>query len=83
MPEQTPAQFAAIEINQTRADLNQVRDLRTDQLIAAATARAQLAIAAALLDVADAIRESGGESAVKQPMDLMAAALRRGVGRKT
>ncbi|SOE25647.1 hypothetical protein [Streptomyces sp. OK228] len=75
--DQTPRDFATAEINETRGDLNKPRGFTADQLVAAAGARAQLAIAAALLDVADAIRESGPESAAKQPMDLMAAALRR------
>lgn len=58
----TPHEFAMFEINQCRADLSQPRDLTADQLFAACTARAQLAVAAALLDVADAIRTAGRDA---------------------
>lgn len=56
MPGQkTPRDFEAAEINETRADLNKPRDITADQLFAACTARAQLAIATAGL--LDQIRE--------------------------
>ncbi|MCX4912841.1 hypothetical protein [Streptomyces sp. NBC_00687] len=76
MPDQTPREFAAAEVNQTRKDIAQARDMTADQLFAACTARANLAIAAALLDVADAIRESDPSMVVSQSMDRLTAAVR-------
>lgn len=73
--EKTPREFAAAEINQTLKDVAQPRDLTPDQLFAACTARAQLAVAAALLDVASAIRESDPSMVVTQAMDRMTAAM--------
>lgn len=77
MPDQTPHEFATFEINQTRKDIAQARDMTADQLFAACTARANLAIAAALLDVAQAIRESDPSMVVVQAMDRMTAAMQR------
>lgn len=76
--DQTPREFARVEINTTRADLNKPGQVTADQLIAAARARAQLAIAAALLDVASAIRESDPSLVVGQAMDRMTEAIREG-----
>jgi hypothetical protein len=45
-------------INTVQADVMQVRNMPADQLIAGCGVRAQLAIAAALPDVADAIRSA-------------------------
>lgn len=80
--DQTPRDFAAAEINQTRKDIGQPRDLTADQMFAACAARAQLAIAAALLDVAAAIRESDPSLIVGQAMDRMTEAVREAAVRR-
>lgn len=82
MPEQTPRDFATAEINQTRKDISQPRNLTADQMFAACAARAQLAVAAALLDVAAAIRSSDPGPAVERSMGRLTEALRDGVGRR-
>lgn len=76
--DQTPRDYTVAEINQTQKDIAQPRDLSADQLFAACTARAQLAVAAALLDIADAIRGDGTGSAVERAMDRMTEAMRNG-----
>lgn len=78
--EKTPREFATAEINQTRKDIAQPRNLTADQMFAACTARANLAIAAALLDVASAIRESDPSLVVTQAMDRMTDAVRHNAG---
>ena len=76
--DQTLRDYTVAEINQTQKDIAQPRDLSADQLFAACTARAQLAVAAALLDIADAIRGDGTGSAVERAMDRMTEAMRNG-----
>lgn len=62
---QTPGAFAASVINDVRDNLNALQTTRSAGVVAAvSTAQAQLAIAAALLDVASAIRESSPGPAV-------------------
>jgi hypothetical protein len=74
--DQTPRDFTVFEINQVRKDIAQPRDLTADRLIAACAARAQLAVAAALLDVADAIRSSAPGPDVTRALGGIATAVK-------
>ncbi|QES45228.1 hypothetical protein DEJ49_33350 [Streptomyces venezuelae] len=60
MSDQTPGAFAAAVINDVRDNINAAPGVDDAAVFAAVCgAQAQLAIAAALLDVADAIRSKG------------------------
>ncbi|MGW6790017.1 hypothetical protein [Streptomyces chartreusis] len=69
-------------INGIQKDVMQPRDVTADQLFAACGVRANLAIAAALLDVADAIRTSTPGPAVERALSGLTGAVRDGVGRR-
>lgn len=63
-------------INRTDDDIKQLRDLTADQLVAACQVRAQLSTAAALLDVAAAIRGSDTGAAAERAMGRLTEALK-------
>lgn len=69
-------------INGISSDVVKVSDPNDDQLVAVCTVRAHLAIAAALLDVADAIRHNGTGAAAERSVERLTEALRDGVGRR-
>ncbi|MEV5813466.1 hypothetical protein [Streptomyces mutabilis] len=80
---QTPGDFAAIMINDVRDNLAQAPTVRGAETLAAfSVAGAQLAIAAALLDVADAICSCDPGPAVERAMDRMTVAVCDGAGRR-
>lgn len=81
--DQTPREFAAAVINNVKNNINAAPTVQDSGAFAAmSTAQAHLAIAAALLDVADAIRGDGG-TAQQAAMDRMTEAVREAaVGRE-
>ncbi len=81
---QTPREFAAAVINDVKNNINQAPAVpaSADAFAAICNAQAGLAIAAALLEVADAIRSDGTGSAIERAMNRLTEAVRDGVGRR-
>ncbi|WP_030777271.1 hypothetical protein [Streptomyces sp. NRRL S-920] len=84
MPEQqTPKQFALAVINDAKNNISQLGTVRGEaSLITSVTAQAHLAIAAALLDMGEAIRGDGTGASVERAMGRLTEALREGTGRR-
>ena len=76
---QPPRDFAAYEMNKAVGVLNELKNAQGQAgALAAASVMAQVAIAAALLDVAEAIRSNRAGDSVERAMDRMTEAMRNG-----